>query len=179
MAFFLRRPRRATLWTALLALGAIAFTLVQGLTRAPSSEASAAAAGPIVASAAVRIIDGDTFDLSGERIRLWGVDAPERRQRCQTGEPGPEATAALTRLIGDRAVSCSVRDTDRYGRTVAVCRAGGRDLGAEMVSEGWAWDYTHYSGGRYSAEEQGARAAQRGVWAMGCEPAWDWRHSGG
>ena len=186
MAFSPKRTRRAPLWTYLLAAAAIVFTLTEGLTRWPSFDPSAAAAvAPHRAATeaelhgGVRIIDGDTFDLAGTRIRLWGVDAPERRQRCEAGAPGPQATAALAQIIGGHEVSCTARDTDRYGRTVAVCRAGGRDLGADMVSQGWAWDYTHYSGGHYSAEEEDARDASRGVWAMGCEPAWEWRHGGG
>ncbi|MES1197354.1 MAG: thermonuclease family protein [Pseudomonadota bacterium] len=186
MAVSTKRRRRLPFWTYLLGAAALVLTFAEGLTRWPPSDPSAAAAtSPSLAAThgelrgAARIIDGDTFDLAGARIRLWGVDAPERRQRCEAGEPGPLATAALAQIIAGRDVSCTPRDTDRYGRTVAACRAGGRDLGADMVSEGWAWDYTHYSGGHYRAEERSARDAGRGVWAMGCAPAWQWRHGGG
>ena len=80
-----------------------------------------------------RIIDGDTIRIGNTRIRLHGIDAPEARQTCTIADGtewrcGQEATNALVRIVGERQVSCSQRDTDRYGRIVAVCRAGSVDL---------------------------------------------------
>ena len=90
-----------------------------------------------------RIIDGDTIDIAGQRIRLHGIDTPESGQLCEAdGKPwrcGQEATFALANIIGRTWVDCIERDRDRYGRIVAVCRVGGakgQDLGAWMVSEG-------------------------------------------
>ena len=86
-----------------------------------------------------RIIDGDTIRIGNTRIRLHGIDAPEAKQTCTAGGKewrcGQEATNALVGVIGGHWVACSQRDVDRYGRIVAVCRAGHVDLNAWMVGE--------------------------------------------
>lgn len=125
-----------------------------------------------------RIIDGDTLEVRGTRIRLHGIDAPESAQRCrsqgQVWSCGREATRALARHIGSHPVVCKERDRDRYGRVVAVCRVGGEDVNAWMVSEGWAFAYRQYSRS-YLAEEMAAKAAKRGIWRGNVVPPWDWR----
>lgn len=145
------------------------------------------AAAQIVGPA--RIIDGDSIEVSGQRIRLWGIDAPERAQTCEslteiwtsdpprpkTHECGRDASAALAAILRDRSVSCEPRDRDRYGRTVATCSTETGDVGAEMVRQGWAIDYEKYSMGRYAAEEAEARNAKRGIWARRFEMPEDWR----
>ena len=112
-----------------------------------------------------RVIDGDTLDVGGVRIRLYGIDAPESKQSCQAGGKrwscGREATRALAGRIGGRSVSCQERDRDRYGRIVAVCSASGTDLNAWMAVEGWAFAYRRYSNA-YVAEESG-RGQQGGA----------------
>ena len=91
--------------------------------------ALALAASPALAQSA-RVVDGDTLKVDGVTYRLWGIDAPESAQPCADGWPaGRSATEHLRALIGDRHVSCEPRSVDRYGRTVAVCRVDGRDLG--------------------------------------------------
>lgn len=122
-----------------------------------------------------RVIDGDTLTIAGERIRLWGIDSPERDQVCVGGSPGGRASTALTRAIDGATVSCRIRDHDDYGRAVAICEADGADLGAAQVASGWAWDYRRFSGGRYRTQEADARDHNRGVWALECAPAWEWR----
>lgn len=62
----------------------------------------------------------------------------------------------------------------RYKRSIGLCRAGGKDLGAEMVSTGMAWAFTRYSSD-YIRQEKAAIGARLGVHAHGCEKAWDWR----
>jgi len=125
-----------------------------------------------------RVIDGDTLDVGGARIRLHGMDAPESRQSCRVGDKrwscGREAAWALVGGIGRRPVACQERDRVRYGRVVAVCSAAGMDLNAWMVAEGWAFAYRRYSNA-YVAEESGARAARRGVWRGEVVPPSDWR----
>lgn len=125
-----------------------------------------------------RIIDGDTLEVRGSRIRLHGIDAPESAQRCRSEgrvwSCGREATRALARRIGSYPVACKESARDRYGRVVAVCRVGGEDVNAWMVAEGWAFAYRKYSR-RYLAEEMAAKAAKRGVWRGDVVPPWDWR----
>ena len=112
---------------------------------------------------------------AGTTYRLWGIDAPETKQACADGWPaGVEATKYIRELIAGREVVCEPRTTDRYGRTVALCRADGVDIGAAMVSAGMAWAFVRYSRD-YVAEEQTAAAQGSGVHAHQCERAWDYR----
>ena len=117
----------------------------------------------------VSVIDGDTLELHGQRIRLFGVDAPESSQRCQdiAGRPwrcGTQAARELDEFIDARTVTCTARDHDRYRRTVATCTVGGQDIGEWMVREGWAVAYTDFSS-RYVPAQARASAARRGIHA--------------
>jgi endonuclease YncB( thermonuclease family) len=128
-----------------------------------------------------RVIDGDTISIADTRIRLWGIDAPEREQTCvgkngDTYECGRDSAAVLSELTRGRRVECTERDFDRYGRVVAVCRTENGELNMAMVRRGWAVDYTKYSGGRYQSDEQQARREQLGIWAGRFEMPWKWRH---
>jgi endonuclease YncB( thermonuclease family) len=91
------------------------------------------------AAAQQRVIDGDTIDRKGTRYRLWGIDAPESPQACKDGWPAKiEAKHELEQLMAREPIRCEDRGHDRYRRTIGLCRAGGQDLGAEMVSAGMA-----------------------------------------
>jgi endonuclease YncB( thermonuclease family) len=79
------------------------------------------------------IVDGDTLKLNGTTYRLWGIDAPESKQWCGDYPAGSLATGTLKKLIEGKTVACEARAADRYGRTVALCRADGEDLGKAMV----------------------------------------------
>jgi endonuclease YncB( thermonuclease family) len=120
-----------------------------------------------------RIIDGDSFHLGDAEVRLFGVDALEGRQTCERNGAkwscGAEAAAKLRSLVGSRTIACEQKDTDSYGRAVAVCRSGNLDLGAEMVRSGLAFAYRQYSND-YVDEENEARAARRGAWAGEFKP---------
>jgi endonuclease YncB( thermonuclease family) len=141
----------------------------------------------VIATAAVaqqnRVIDGDTLELAGERIRLWGIDAVEGRQICQlAGRPwqcGSDAAAALEALLDGQPLTCTEVNRDRYGRTVATCTVDGQDIAAAMVRQGWALDYERYSGGAYAAEQLEAEQDQRGLWAGSFVPPWEWRGRAG
>lgn len=125
------------------------------------------------------VIDGDTIEIHGQRIRLWGIDAPEGGQSCyRYGEPwrcGKDAAKALADFLGARTVSCSKWDRDRYRRTVAVFRVVGQDIGSWLVSKGWALDYVRYSEGAYASEQNTAEIRRDGMWRGEFEPPWKWR----
>jgi endonuclease YncB( thermonuclease family) len=92
-----------------------------------------------------QVVDGDTLRCGATRIRLHAIDAPEMNGHCRPGRqcvPGdPSAsTEHLRALVSGSAVSCRQVDTDRYGRAVALCSAGGRDLSCAQVQSGHAFE---------------------------------------
>ncbi len=112
------------------------------------------------------VIDGATLEIHGERIRLHGIDAPDRRQLCRLdGTPwrcGVDAANALAGRIDRRPVAC--RERDRDGRIAATCAVAGEDLGEWMVANGWAVAH-HLFSYEYSRAEHRAKSARRGIWA--------------
>lgn len=129
-----------------------------------------------------RVVDGDTIVIGNNRVRMGGIDAPETDQVCldARGESWNCGIAARNRLaarISRDIVLCKANGYDRYGRTLAVCEAGGEDLNAWLVREGLALAYVKYSR-QYVGEENGAREHQRGLWAGAFIAPWDWRHRG-
>src|SRR6056297_357758 len=117
----------------------------------------------------VRVVDGDTLDVGGLRVRLHGVDAPELGQRCTNADGarwdcGTWAADELRRRIGGRSARCEAVDTDRYGRTVATCSVAGQDVGRMLVSDGLALAYRKYSMA-YDLDEKRAVIAGRGLHA--------------
>lgn len=125
------------------------------------------------------IVDGDTIEIHGQRIRLHGVDAPESAQECYRPDGsrwrcGQQAALALQDLIGRRPVTCARQDTDRYGRIVAKCSVGGTDINAWLVTNGWAVAYRQYSSDYVGAETM-ARAGSLGIWSGEFAMPWDWR----
>jgi endonuclease YncB( thermonuclease family) len=121
-------------------------------------------------------IDGNTIRIDRATYRLWGIDAPELDQRCypQGWRAGIEAARVLAAMIERRPVTCEAKSQDDYGRTVAVCHAGGRDLGAAMVVSGMALAVTG-DGDDYVGQEVQARRARVGVHAHACLAPSEWR----
>jgi endonuclease YncB( thermonuclease family) len=114
------------------------------------------------------IIDGDTLEIHGTRIRLWGIDAPESSQLCRGDDSlqyrcGAKAANDLDAFIANRPVSCLPISLDRYGRTVATCAVGGADLGDWLVRNGLALDWPEYSKRKYDAAQRDAERAGRGM----------------
>jgi endonuclease YncB( thermonuclease family) len=97
----------------------------------------------IPASKPVVIVDGDTVDIDGVRIRLLGIDAPETfRSRCENELVlGLKAKARLRQLLDSGQVSYEPHGHDRYGRTLAHVLAGGIDVGQVLLAEGLALRY--------------------------------------
>jgi endonuclease YncB( thermonuclease family) len=136
------------------------------------------ASGALAQEGPARVIDGDTLDIAGERIRLHGIDAPEKDQTCsidgQKWACGVAAWGYLVQLLAGQPVRCEARDVDQYGRTVAVCFADDQDINAAMVGEGWALAYQEYSLD-YVGQERAAEAAGHGLWQGEFVPPWEWR----
>lgn len=129
-----------------------------------------------------QVIDGDTIEIAGQRIRLEGIDAPEQAQTCTsgTGETwacGKAATRALFDLVSDESVACESVGTDKYGRMLGVCFLDGEDINRFMVEAGYAWAFVKYSS-KYVTQEASARAAKTGIWQGPAQPAWEYRRQG-
>ena len=125
-----------------------------------------------------QVIDGDTLQVAGERVRLHGIDAPESKQSCSVSGVGyacgQSAKRTLTGATAGKVVTCKGEKRDRYGRLVAVCYAGDDDLNAKMVRDGWALAYRRY-GKDYIPQETEARATGSGLWQGQFVEPWEWR----
>jgi succinoglycan biosynthesis protein ExoI len=143
--------------------------------------AQPAFAADIVGRASV--IDGDTIEIHGARIRFDGIDAPESRQTCldaagrkyRCGQVS--ANALDTFLSVSQPIAC--RPTGKsYERVVALCRrTDGADINRWLVASGYAIDWPKYSKGRYAAEQRRARAGRLGIWEGRFEPPCRFRRS--
>lgn len=125
------------------------------------------------------VIDGDTLEIHGSRIRLHGIDAPESRQTCietdgSAWRCGQAAALALADRVDRTPILCEHLDMDRYGRAIARCFSNREDLNSWMVGEGLAVAYRQYSSD-YIADEARARETQKGMWRTKFDMPWDWR----
>lgn len=123
--------------------------------------AQLAISGPAVA------VDGDTLQVTGERIRLFGIDAPEADQTCQRGDEawrcGEDAGRMLAALVNGKPIECTQRDRDDYGRMVAACRVGKTDLAGAMIDAGLAVALPQFTAD-YVDGEAAAKARGVGLW---------------
>lgn len=125
----------------------------------------------------VKVADGDTVTLlvgtEQIRVRLWGIDAPEKGQAF-----GNRAKQALSDTVFGRAVRVDDLGKDKYGRTLGIIRLGDKNINLELVREGWAWWYRQYAprDRELAAAEESARNGKRGLWAdRDPVPPWEWR----
>jgi len=149
------------------------------------TSATIAAESFVLISEKIRIVDGDTIALDGQRIRLLGIDAPELKQQCQDTKGNPWHCGARARdmLLGMLAaaaspVSCRITGQDRYKRLLGRCYAGteeaGLDVQRALVRSGLAVaEYTR----DYLAEEDQAQSGKLGLWAGEFVRPKDWRQS--
>ena len=114
-----------------------------------------------------RLVDGDTIEVRGQMVRLFGIDAPETAQTCEASGRrypcGKLAAETLSKLIAGRTVQCEGTERDRYERLIGWCRAGGTDLNREMVRLGWAVAFRQFTD-VFLEEELDAAKAARGLW---------------
>jgi endonuclease YncB( thermonuclease family) len=123
--------------------------------------------------------DGDTFDVGGVTVRLFGIDAPEGDQTCTDAagtlwECGTWVTDQVRARFDGAQVTCETLDTDRYGRTVARCHAGDQDIARVLVLAGLALAYRDYSWD-YDLDEKAAQVTGAGLWSGSFQTPADWR----
>ena len=115
------------------------------------------------------ITDGDTIKILNNKIRLHGIDAPEKKQKCTKDKKvyncGVDATKALTKKIGKKLVKClAQKKKDRYNRYIGICFVGQEDLNKWMVRNGHAVAYTRYSKD-YILDQEFAKTNKLGLWS--------------
>ena len=131
-----------------------------------------------VKSQDLRVVDGDTIDLNGEKIRFTGIDTPELKQTCIKEvviDPcGVIAKEILIEKISDHKVECVSEGKDQYKRTLAECFVNGESLSIYLVRSGYAFAYRRYSK-KFVKDEDYAKANQIGMWAMKFDYPWEYR----
>jgi|TARA_B110001452_G_scaffold108660_1_gene90158 endonuclease YncB( thermonuclease family) len=131
-----------------------------------------------VKSQNVKITDGDTIKINGEKIRFSGIDTPELKQTCfKEGVKnfcGIKAKKILIDKIAENKVSCVREGKDRYKRTLAECFVNKESLSRYLVRSGYAFAYRKYSK-KFIDDEEYAKKNNLGMWLMKFEYPWDWR----
>ena len=126
----------------------------------------------------LRVVDGDTIVLNGEKIRFTGIDTPELKQTCLQGDQevacGMTAKMLLVKKIGNNTPECISEGKDVYKRTLAECFVNGESLSKFLVRSGYAFAYRKYST-KFIKDEEFAKANKLGMWAMTFQYPWDFR----
>ena len=126
----------------------------------------------------LKVIDGDTIVLNGEKIRFSGIDTPELKQTCiyknQEVICGVFAKMLLIEKIGNKTPVCISEGKDIYKRTLAECFIDGESLSSFLVRSGYAFAYRKYSK-KFIEDEEFARANKLGLWSMKFQYPWDFR----
>ena len=163
------QPDVRVLVVALLLVGSLVYYGYKYFTAEPRPPLTGAAT----------VADGDTIVISGTRIRLEGIDAPELEQNCtdtnqQSWTCGRSASRALRTHIQGHDLKCEPKGLDQFKRVLAVCfMPDGSDINGSMVQQGWALAYGHAQ--VYRPEQDAAQAAKRGIWAGTFTPPREWR----
>jgi|TARA_B100000780_G_C21089939_1_gene439245 endonuclease YncB( thermonuclease family) len=126
----------------------------------------------------LRVVDGDTIVLNGEKIRFTGIDTPELKQTCsqnnQVIDCGMVAKMLLIKKIGNNIPRCISEGKDAYKRTLAECFVNRESLSKFLVRSGYAFAYRKYST-KFIKDEEFAKAKKIGMWAMIFQYPWDFR----
>ena len=128
----------------------------------------------------VRVVDGDTIVLNGEKIRFSGIDTPELKQTCMNGDEkvfcGKTAKMLLIKKIGNETPECISEGKDAYKRTLAECFVNGESLSVFLVRSGYAFAYRKYSD-KFIKDEEFAKKNKLGMWSMKFKYPWDFRRA--
>ena len=131
-----------------------------------------------IKSQEIKVTDGDTIKINGEKIRFSGIDTPELKQTCiKNGienSCGIKAKKILTEKIGNNKVNCISEGKDQYKRTLAECFVNNESLSSYLVQSGYAFAYRKYSK-KFIKDEDQARMKKIGMWSMKFEYPWDYR----
>ncbi len=154
---------------AIVLIGSLGIYAVERWMRPPDA--------PIIGTAFVA--DGDTLTISGTRIRLIDIDAPELDQMCMDSQGrdwpcGRQASAQLRSRVRGQDLTCQPKSKDQYGRALATCTLpDGSNINAWMVQQGWA--VTYGSADVYGRQQTEAKGAKRGVWSGSFMQPREWR----
>jgi len=169
-----RVPSDKTL--GVVVLGAVA--VVAALTIIGGRGAGVSVTEDVQSHQAIKIIDGDTIELSSEKMRLFGIDAPEKGQPCKRNNApydcGAASTEHLEFMLTGTKVECVKKEKDRWGRYIALCSADGEDVSQLMVRHGWAVAYRDYSTA-YIEDEEFAKSNRLGMWSKEFSIPSEWR----
>ena len=131
-----------------------------------------------VKSQDVKITDGDTIKINGEKIRFSGIDTPELKQTCikqSARKPcGLTAKKILIDKIAENKIVCIREGKDQYRRTLAECFVNNESLSSFLVKSGYAFAYRRYST-KFIPDEDFAKLNKLGMWSMEFDYPWDWR----
>ena len=134
-----------------------------------------------------KVVDGDTIKINSKKIRLYGIDAPEKKQKCKKTYLtisfmsftkdymcGEVSTQKLMKKINKQKLNCNILDVDRYKRLIGECFKRNINLNSWMVSNGYAVAYRKYSK-KYVSDEINAKNNKLGIWQGKFEMPWDYR----
>ena len=128
----------------------------------------------------IKITDGDTIKIDGEKIRFSGIDTPELKQTCikdrVKNSCGIKAKQILIDKISNNKVNCITEGKDQYKRTLAECFVNNESLSIYLVKSGYAFAYRKYSK-KFIKDEDYARIKKIGMWSMKFEYPWDYRQN--
>jgi len=131
-----------------------------------------------IKSQELKVVDGDTIHLNGEKIRFTGIDTPELKQTCIKEDIenlcGVTAKQILVNKIGNNPVECISEGRDRYKRILAECFVNDESLSTYLVRSGYAFAYRKYSK-KFIIDEEYAKVNKVGMWSMNFEYPWDYR----